>query len=427
MDTQVEDISSTRKRLRIQIPREVLTDEINSAYLEIGRNAKVPGFRPGKIPRPVLEKRFDRDVRAQVLDKLVPDYYEKALKESGLRPVSMPKFESKLEIRKDEPLDMTLTVDVRPVIDKLDYKGIELDEIPVDADEDEIEKAVESIRREKATLEPTDKAGDDCQVVVDYEAFDGDELVTEVSESNFTFDLDSGDLPEEFTRETIGKKAGDSYEFSVKYPKDHPGERVAGKSILFKVHLKEIKKRVLPEMDDSFAKDLGFDDTASLRTRIEENIRGMKEMRAREINKLKVSEKLLEKHEFDLPESLLERELQIRVAEIRDKSKNDTGEGTVERSDEELRAEVMEEAEKSLKGQMLVEMIGEVEGVRVEEDDMKKKLAEISSTAGIHPEALMQYYTQNEEALKQLQGNVFEGKVLEKVASYAKFMKKESK
>lgn len=427
MDTQVEDLSSTRKRLRILIPREVLADEINAAYLEVGRNAKVPGFRPGKIPRPVLEKRFDRDVKAQVLDKLVPDYYERALKDTGLRPVSMPKFESRLDIRKDEPLEMTLTVDVRPMIDKLDYKGMELDEIPVDPEEDEIEKAMESIRREKAILEPAEEAGEDCQVVVDYEAFDGDELVKEVSDSDFTFDLDSGDLPEEFTRETIGKKAGDKYEFQVKYPNDHPGERVAGKNILFKVHLKEIKKRILPEVDDSFAKDLGFEDDAALRKRIEENIGGMKQMRAREINKLKVSEKLLEKHEFDLPESLLERELEIRVAEIRDKMKNDPEEGSVQRSDEELRAQVRDEAEKSLKGQILVEIIGEEEGVRVEEDDMKKKLAEISSTAGIHPEALMQYYTQNEEALKQLQGNVYEAKVLEKVASYAKFTKKESK
>jgi len=422
MNAQVEDLSSTHKRLKIQIPEQVIAGELEAAYGQVGREAKVPGFRPGRVPRNVLEKRFGSDVRAQVLDKLVPDYYGRALREAGLHPVLPPRFESEVRLTEGQPLDLALTVEVRPKVDPLVYEGVELEEIPLDAGEEEVDKALASIRKEKATLEPADVAKDDSHVVMDYDAYEGETLLEDVSDKDFQFDLDQEGLPEEFKKETVGKKAGDTYAFSVTYAADHPGDKVAGKTVTFKVSLKEIKQRVYPELDDDLARELGFDDLEGLRTRVIENIRNMKEARAREVHRMKVSELLLEKHEFDLPEGLLEREIEIRVEEARARG----SEESEAPPDAELREQVRPDAEKSLKGRILIELIGEKEGVKVEEEDLKMKLAEIATTSGIAADALVQYYSQNHEALDNLRNGVYESKVLQHVVSRARFVKKES-
>lgn len=422
MSAQVEDLSSTHKRLKIQIPENVISGELDAAYGQVSQNAKVPGFRPGRVPRNVLEKRFGSDVRAQVLDKLVPDYYGRALREAGLHPVMPPRFESEVRLTEGQPLELALTVEVRPKVEPLDYEKIELVEIPLDAHEDEVDKALASIRKERATLEPADVAEPDSHVVMDYDAYEGETLLEEVSDKDFQFDLDQEGLPAEFKKETVGKKAGDTYEFSVTYPEDHPGEKVAGKTMTFKVSLKEVKRRALPDLDDGLAKELGFDDLENLRKRVTENIRNMKDARAREFHRLKVSDILLENHEVDLPNGLLEREIEVRVEEARGQQ----SEESEPPSDAELRDRVRPEAEKSLKGRILIELIGEKEGVKVEEEDLRMKLAEIATTSGIAADALVQYYSQNQEALENLRSGVYESKVLQQVVSKARFVKKES-
>jgi len=421
MNAQVEDLSSTRKRLKIRIPENVITSELDARFRELNRTAKVPGFRPGRVPRNVLEKRYGRDVRAEILDRLVPDYYGRALREAGLHPVAMPKFESPVKLDGAGPVDMTLTVEVRPKVEPLVYEGLELERIPTEPREDELDKALESIRREKATLEPSETAEEGGRVVVDYDAFEGEERIEEISGRDFEFDLAPGDLPEAFVKETVGKKSGDRYEFTVDYPADHPGEKVAGKTVRFEVSLKETKRRVLPEADDALAAELGFGDLGKLKERIRENIEGMKKARAAERYRFAASERLLEKHDFDLPEELLEREIALRMEEAR----SALPEGETAPPDEALRKQVLPEARKSLKGQILVELIGEREGITVEEDDIKRKLAEISTTAGIAPEALVQYYSQNREALERLRNNIFETKTLDRVVSKATFIDKE--
>jgi len=148
MQAVVEEISSTKKRLRIQVPEAVVSKEMGDLFRDLGMNARIAGFRPGKVPQKVLEKRFGKEVRAQVIEKLVPDYYERAVRDNNLYPVSHPEFETKFEIRPGEPLDMVLTVEVRPEVKALNYEGIALDSISVEPSEEEIDRAIQSIRRE---------------------------------------------------------------------------------------------------------------------------------------------------------------------------------------------------------------------------------------------------------------------------------------
>jgi len=421
MNSQVTDISSTKKRLTVHVPREVVSSEVNAAFNEVNRTVKVPGFRPGKVPRNVLEKRFGKEVRAQVLEKLFPEAYGKALRDNGLHPVTTPVFESSIEVDPDKPLDVTMTVEVRPEIPELKYEGLEVEDIPRDPTEEEINHALEAIRKERGTLEPAETAEADAHVTLDYEAFEGEESLPEVSDKDLEFDLDSDHLPEEFARETRGRKAGDRYEVTVSYPEDHPGEKVAGKTVTFKVHLKEIKKRVLPELDDAFAKETGFDSFEALRTGVVNNVRRMKERQAFEVQRAAASEKILENHDFELPESLFENEMALCVQEAQQKQ----AETVAGKTDKEIREMVRPDAVRNVKGRMLMDMIGEKEGITVTEEDMRRKLAEVAAYSGIHPEALLQYYGQNKEAVDQLRQNVFETKTFERIISKAKLVKRE--
>ncbi len=416
----VDDISSTKKRLKIQIPEEAVSNEINSAFQHLNMNAKVAGFRPGKVPLSILERKFGKDVKAQVIERLVPDYYMRALKETELVPVADPEIESQIEINSGQPLDIAFTVEVRPKLENLDYEGIELKEFPTEPTDEEIDKAFDSIRKERATLEPAEIAEPGGYVVIDYEAFDGEKLLENVSSKDYQFELESKDLPPEFARETLGKKAGDTYEFSVTYPKEHPGEDLAGKTVIFKVLLKDVKKQVLPDLDDALAKELGIDNLEKMRTKVVENIQNMKKYYTLELQKREASEKLLLRHDFELPESLLKREIEILIEETKSKQQGDQ---SPVKSDEELRAIVEPDAIRNLKGQTLIELIGEKEKISVEEDDIKKRLLEISRDSGMQPKALVEYYRTNPGALDMIRSNIYETKVLEKVVSKATFVK----
>ena len=142
MNSQVTDISATKKRLTIHVPQEVVSSEVNAAFSEVNRTVKVPGFRPGKVPRSVLEKRFGKEVRAQVLEKLFPEAYGKALRENDLHPVTTPVFESALDLNPEHPLDVTMTVEVRPKVSDLKYEELEIEDVPKDPTEEEISRAL---------------------------------------------------------------------------------------------------------------------------------------------------------------------------------------------------------------------------------------------------------------------------------------------
>jgi len=314
-----------------------------------------------------------------------------------------------------------MTLEVRPEVKELSYEGLELEDVPREPTDEEIARALEGMRREKGTLEPADVAEPNSHVVLDYEAFEGDTALPEVSDTDLAFDLDSDHLPEEFTKASIGKKPGDRYDVSVTYPEDHPGEKVAGKIIIFKVHLKEVKRRVLPELDDAFAKEAGFDSFVALKEAVTRNVRSMKERRAFEVQRAMASEKLLEGHEFELPETLFENELALCVQEARQKRADEV----TDKSDDEVKEMVRPDAIRNVKGRMLIEIIGEKENVQVTEEDLRRKLAEIAAYSGMHPEALLQYYGQNKEALDQLRQNVYESKTFERIISKAKLVTKE--
>jgi trigger factor len=411
----VEDISTTKKRLKIEIPSDTIEGEIQSGLKGVQKKAKIPGFRPGKAPISIIEKRFGKDVEGDVMERLVPEYYSNALKEANIKPVGRPEIEEKLEIKRNAPLEMTLTVEIRPEVKDLKYEGVKVKGIPVEVKGEEVEDALKDIQQKRTMYEPTeDAAGHGDMVVMDYQASEEGKEYNEFKDH--TYKVGHGVMPEAFSKEIEGMKKGDEKEFSISFPEDFPTPDVAGKEVSFKVSLKEIKKPVLPEVDDEFAKDLGFDDLAALKSHVEDQIKKSKEASAKKMQKAEVVSKILADHPFDTPESMVAVELQRLVAQARQSGRNDD-------TDESLREEFKSAAENHVKATILLDIIGEKENVEVTEEEAKQRVDAMAAQIGMTPENIMKYYIAKDGSMDGLRNEVFEEKVLDVLLERAEISK----
>jgi trigger factor len=324
----------------------------------------------------------------------VPEYYSNALKEANIRPVGRPEIAEKLELKRNAPLEMTLTVEIRPEVKDLKYEGVKVKEISVEVKDEEVEDALKDIQQKRTIYEPTEGAavhGD--MVVMDYQTSEEGKEYNEFKDH--TYKVGHGVMPEAFSKEIEGMKKGDEKEFNISFPEDFPTQDVAGKEISFKVSVKEVKNPVLPEVDDEFAKDLGFDDLAALKNHVEEQIRKSKEASAKKMQKAEVVSKILADHPFDAPESMVEVELQRLVAQARQAGRKDE-------TDEALREEFRPAALNHVRATVLLDIIGEKENIQVTEEEAKQKIDAMAAQIGMTPENIMKYYIARDGSLDGL-------------------------
>jgi trigger factor len=397
----LEDLSPTKKRLTIEIPAADIEAEMQKAILNVQRISKLPGFRPGKAPISMIEKKFSREIEAEVLEKIVPEYYIKALKEADITPVSRPVAEESFNFKRNAPLSMIVTVEVRPKVENLNYEGITVKDIPVEATDEDIEKILKNLIEERATYESSDaaiEAGD--LITIDYTVKDDGTAAKDV-----VLKVGSGPYPQGFFDSLIEKKRDDAFEVDADFPAELESP-FAGRRLKFDIKIKEVKKRNIPSLDDELAKDIGFEDIGQLRDRIKENMVALKSREAERAKQRELMDRLVETHEFEVPESLVNTEISAVISEIRATAGKD------DRTDEVLAEEIKPHAEKSIKASILLELIGEKEGITVNEEEMKQGILNIAQRFHVSPENVVKYYTARDGSLDGLRRSVFEKKVL---------------
>lgn len=396
----LEDISPTRKRLKIEIPAEVVESEIHKALLDLQRRAKLPGFRPGKAPITMIEKKFGNDVIAEVLERIIPNAYLKAVKEADIKPVMQPIIEESYEFQKNAPISMTLNVEVRPKIENLSYEGINIKEIPVEVKDEDVDKVIESLAEERAVYESSEDAINSGDLItIDYTAVD------EGAESkDVVLKVGSGPYPTEFFDAVTGRKKDEELEVEATFPDDSQSQ-FAGKSVKLKIKIKDVKNRSVPVVDDEFAKDLGFDNLGSLKEKLKENILVSKNKEADLTKQKEILDRIMESHSFEMPEGLLNSEIGGIMNEIKAAGKDD-------RPDETIEEEIKPIAEKRVKVSILLELIGEKEGITATDEDMKEEIFKMSQRFYMSPENVMKYYITRDGSLDGLRRSVFEKKVL---------------
>jgi trigger factor len=305
------------------------------------------------------------------------------------------------------PLSMTITVEVRPKVEGLTYENIAVKDIPVELTEEEVGTVLKNLAEEKATFEAVDDAIQEGDLVtLDYTAKDDGTIAKDV-----VMKVGSGPYPQEFFDGLIGKSKDGEFELSAAFPEDS-STPFAGKRPTFVITIKDIKRRVAVSIDDEFAKDLGMEDLEQVKARIRENVLAAKNKDAERTKQREILDRLIETHQFEVPESMLNAEMQGIIEGMR-------ASGKEERTDEALREEIRPDAEKSVKASILLELIGEKEGVTVSEDELKREVVEISRKYYISPENVIKYYVTRDGSLEGLKHSLFERKVLSLLLSKA--------
>ncbi len=421
---QVEEPTPTTRKLRINIPSSVIEEEITNAYNKLRASAKIPGFRIGKVPHAILERKFGKDIEAQVIEKIVPEFYSKAIKEAQILPITYPNIDGEIELVKNQPLSFTATVEIKPEVKDLNYEGIVLKERTFSVEENEVETATKALQESKALLKVSEgpiKEGD--VAIIDCDAFIDGKEVNELKSRDYSFVLGSQVLPKEFTDVLSDKKRGENFEIKINFDSAHPNKTIAGKEALFKVSIIELKEKVLPQLDDEFVKGFNCSNMEELRKNINENIHKRKKSQINNEYKKELIEHLSSRHNFEVPNSIVNKELEFLIGEAK---QNAIRRGEPIKTDEELMKEYEPAAYKNVKVILILEAIGKKEKTEVSEDDVKQAINEIAAQHELKPEEVTKLYIAKDGSLDGLKNRLFTDKVLDIVVSKAVITKESS-
>lgn len=402
----IEDLGQTKKRITFEVPAEAFEQQIQKSFAELRVRTRIPGFRPGKAPLALIEKKFARDVEGEVMEKVIPQFYGDALKEAKVTPVTDPEIESgSMEFKRGEAMVITFTCEARPELGEITYDGITVTKISADITDKDIDETLGQLREERASFEPSEAAAkDDDLVMLDYDEKDG-ETVTPHKDQAFRVGADT--MPLGFYEKVKGLKKGDTATVVATYPADHHASALAGSTITFEVTVKEVKNVILPELDDEFAKDLGLQSMAELRDKARLRLGEARTRTSRRVMKAEAMKKLIDRlANFDLPPSLVEGELGSMIDNARMMGRKDA-------TEDALRAEFIETASRNVRASMVLQTIAEREKIDVTEQELRQKVVELAMEMRMPPENVMKYYISRDGSLDGLRHGVIEEKTLD--------------
>jgi trigger factor len=316
MKADLVDVNETRKNLKIEIPSDVVDAEINRVARDYSRKARIPGFRPGKAPARVIKQRFKDQILHDVAHDLVPKAVDEALRERGVEPVDTPDIEN-VTVEEGQALTFTASFDTVPTFDVGDYTTLSLNRPSNPVDDEAVDQALQRLRERAARFEPVEGRGvvDGDIVTVDLERTDAAGKIDK--HADVAVELGASANPPGFDAQLLGLDTGGTKSFTIQYPADHPIGELANSEVSYTVTVKAIKRRVLPELDDEFAKDLGeFDTLDALRSRVRQDLEHEAGHAAERAVRADLMKQLAARVTFEVPESLIERELDRRLEDF---------------------------------------------------------------------------------------------------------------
>jgi len=399
MKASVEEISSIKKKVSIEIPENDVTKEVDSFYKDLGKKAKIKGFRPGKVPRNILERHFKDYVKAEVIQKLIQDTYPMALSETHLHPVSNPVVEPG-ELETGKPFQYSATLEIKPEIKVEGYLGLNIEEKKEEVKDEEVEERLKALQNLHANLKTISEArpiqaGD--YVIVDYEASMGGKPLEGGKAIDFTVEVGSGQFIPAFEEKLIGLKPEEEKEIEVSFPEDYGYQKWAGKTISFHVKIKEIKEKIFPPLDDEFAKDLGdYSSFEELKAKLKGEIEKEKELGLERQLKDQVMDQLLEANPFEVPESLVEEQTKTLVSDTKLRlAAQGVDLKNLGLSEEKLQEDYKAMAQKQVKTFLILEKIADQEGIAVTDEEADDRLREMSERMHQKFDVVKRYYEKN--------------------------------
>ncbi|MDL1985295.1 MAG: trigger factor [Deltaproteobacteria bacterium] len=417
MQVTVEDLSTVKKVLHVEIPEKVVVGELDKAYKDLKKNAKVKGFRPGKTPRTVLERLYKKDVNADVSSKLIQESLINAIKEAELNIVGRPEIEPPIADGKG-PYKYDATVEIEPEIETVDFKGLALKKNLYRVSAEEMDAQLKMLQKNLAqqkTLEEDRPAQEGDFVLVDYEGFkDGKPFAETQKTENFTLKIGDGPILKEFDEQLIGMSTGETREVKVHFPEDYFNNKVANLEITFNVKLNGIREVVLPEIDDEFAKDLGkYETLKQLKEEISSNLLKGYEKRSDQEVQEQIFTALLEKVNFEVPDSLIAFELEGIIEEV-EKTLTYHGSSLEERSltKEDLAEKYRDTAIKQVRRRLILKKIVGQENLTLSDEDLENGYKDMAEAFNRPVEEIRNFYEQKGSNIEFFKTSLLEKKAL---------------
>ena len=428
LNMEVTELGPMKRALKIEVPAAEVTERFSRAYLELNRQVQIPGFRPGKAPLAILEKRYAKAVEDDVLRKLVPDFYDRAIKQAGINPVvvEIPPLD-RVKIKKDSPFTFTATVEIKPTIELRDYKAPNPISLPADkrtVTDEQVTRALDVLREQHARLDaaaPGTVLADGDYAIVDLEGFLGDTPLEGTKKEGQLYKIGSKTalLGIEIDSHLLGKAEGQVIEIPQAYPVSHPDQRVAGKTVTFRVDIKGVKQKSLPALDDEFAKDCGsYTSLQELKDKLCGEMERALKKDMEESYKDVVLKRLIEMHHFELPGTLVERELDTIVRQkLQARQRTKATEPVPAPDAEELktiRDEHRADANRRVKAGLILEAVAEKEGISVSQDDLNNEVTRLASELRVPLADLVKMIQAGgQDAIEELRSRILADKALD--------------
>lgn len=386
MAVKSEQIEKNLVKLTFEVSAEDFNKAVNNVYKKNAKKINVPGYRKGKAPREIIEKLYSAEIfYDDAINAVLPAAYEKALEESGVESVARPEIDVE-EIKKDQPVVFTALVTTKPEVTLGDYKGIEVDKIDYTVTDEDVDKDIEATQKKNARLITVDdRAVENGDIaVIDFEGFVDDVAFDGGKGEDYELEIGSGTFIPGFEDQLVGANTDDDVDVKVTFPEEYHAENLAGKDAVFKVKVKEIKRRELPELDDDFASEVSEFDTmdefkADVRKRLEEAAQN----KAKVETENAIIDKAIENAEFEIPDAMLEAQIDNI---IRDFAQRLAYQGMnlemylkyTGQSMEAFRAQFAQQAKKQISGSLVLEAIQKAEGIEAGAEEVELHLVDMS-------------------------------------------------
>ena len=415
MDVNVEEIGTLTRKVTVTLPAEGVQSKLNEAYDKLRKEVKLKGFRRGKVPRAIILKHFKGQVEGETSEKLVQDNYFDAVEKNGVDPIVHPDIKD-VKYNEDGSFTFIAEVEVRPEFTLSQYKGLEVEKVEVLVTDEEVQLELLEMQKKMAALtsvadRPVQK-GD--VVIVDFQGYHDEVAMPQVKNENYSVDVGSGNMGIDFEEMLIGMNKDDEGDHEVDFPEAHPNPILKGKKIKFHVKVKEIKERVLADLDDEFAKDSGeeFNTLEELKASIKDRLTKQREERAEGAVTDKVMQKLLDNHDFEVPKRLVAFEIEQMIKQTEQQfEQSGMSLEAAGLSREKLAVQNEELAKKRVRGDFILKKIADVEEIKLADEDMERGFKRIGDMYNM-PVAKVKEFFQNRDDLLPLMNELLNEKIL---------------
>jgi trigger factor len=417
MQFTVEDISSVKKTLHIEIPKDEVSRELDKAYNQLKKSAKIKGFRPGKVPRSVLERMFKKDVHADVSSRLIQNSFIDVIKQTEFNVVGNPDLQPP-ELSADSSYKYQATVEITPEIEDIDFKGLKLQRTLYEASDSEVDTQLKKLQKNMAKVEKISDnrpVRDGDFVLIDFDGSKDGVAVPEFAKvEKFSMQIGKTVISDDFDHQLIGMRAGDSKTFEIQFDKDHPNEKLAGQQVSFQVMLSEIQQEILSPINDELAKKAGpYETLDDLKKIILDNLKQGYEKRTEQELDEQIFSELITKTQFDVPNALVEMELEGIIEEAersfayRNISLEEMG-----LSREAVAEKYRDTALKQVQRYLILDKIIHQEALSLTDEELEDGLKAMAENFNQPLEEINKYYAQNQDKLEFFKHTLLEKKAI---------------